>query len=85
MKTFMRKKIGRRKSDRGNSATKNKKSALPVEQHSFSVYDGSVARGFIEQHGPSFTATTLGRKRLGHFPSLKCAMGAFGDAVEAAA
>jgi hypothetical protein len=74
-----------RKSRRPNSATKDKKSALPVERHSFSVYDGAVARGFIEQHGPRFTATTLGRKRLGHFPSLKSAMGAFGDAVETAA
>jgi hypothetical protein len=79
------KKNERRKSARGNSATKNEKSALPAERHSFSVYDGSVARGFIEQHGPRFTATTLGRKKLGHFPCLKSAMGAFGDAVEAAA
>jgi hypothetical protein len=82
MQLSLPKKNGKRKSDR---ATKNRKSARPAERHSFSVYDGLIARGFIEQHGPRFTAKTNGGKKLGHFVSLKSAVGAFGDAVEAAA
>ena len=92
MQDLLPNKNARRKSARGKIRPKKKNprgnsrqaSARALERHSFSVYDGIVARGFIEQRGPHFTAKTLGGKRIGLFQNLKSAVGAFGASAEAA-
>ena len=75
-------KIGKRKNRRAKSATNKKINR--VERHSFSVYHGQNALGFVEQRGDAFTAKTIKGKKIGIFGSLKLAADAISDVAEAA-
>ena len=70
------------KSKSQSSQAKNTKSAAKAqgsEHHSFAIYDGQIALGFVEQIDKDFTATDVNGREIGVFASLKAAA----DAVSA--
>jgi hypothetical protein len=70
------------KSKSQSSQAKNTKSTAKAqgsEHHSFAIYDGQIALGFVEQIDKDFTATDVDGREIGVFASLKAAA----DAVSA--